>query len=131
MMKLLNREDIAEASKYIAIAGAATIGTVAALTMLNKRNSRSVGRNQLAVITGCDSGLGYSFANYCHERLGMTVVAFVHDEDSVGAKNLRDAHVDSDTFYVCKLDVVRVDLTDAAYKFVVDLIDKDPTLRKF
>ena len=129
-MELLGKEEYAGVTKYLAIAGAATIGTVAAITLLNKRYARSVGRNSLAIITGCDSGLGYAFANYCHERLGMTVVAFVHDEDSVGAKNLRESHPDCESFYVHKLDVVRVDLSDAAFKFVVDLLEKNPTLRK-
>lgn len=129
-MELLNREEYAGISKYIAIAGAATIGTVAAISLLNRRYARSLGRNHLAIITGCDSGLGYAFANYCHERLGMTVVAFVHDEDSVGAKNLRDSHPECESFFVCKLDVVRVDLSDAAFKFVHDLLAKDPNLRK-
>lgn len=130
MMELLNREEYAGISKYIAIAGAATIGTVAAISLINKRYARSVSRNNMALITGCDSGLGYAFANYCHEKLGMTVVAFVHNEDSVGAKNLRESHVDCESFYVCKLDVVRVDLSDAAFKFVKEILAKDPNLRK-
>lgn len=129
-MELLRREEYAVVTKYMAIAGAATIGTMAAIALLNKRYARSVSRNNLAVITGCDSGLGYAFANYCHEKLGMTVVAFVHDEDSLGAKNLRNSHAECESFHVHNLDVVRVDLSDAAYKFVRDLLDKDPNLRK-
>ena len=42
---------------------------------------------QAVVITGCDSGLGYSLARYCH-RLGMVVVAGCHQENSEGGEEL-------------------------------------------
>ena len=40
------------------------------------------------MITGCDSGLGYSLAHWCHDQ-GLVVVAACHSHHSnIGADNL-------------------------------------------
>ncbi|XP_031825632.2 SDR family oxidoreductase shroud [Nomia melanderi] len=46
--------------------------------------------NQAIVVTGCDSGLGYSLALHCRQ-LGATVIAGVLRNDGLGARNLREA----------------------------------------
>lgn len=46
----------------------------------------------LIVITGCDSGLGYSLALHC-QALGATVLAGVLNPDGQAAKNLTDSKV--------------------------------------
>lgn len=46
--------------------------------------------NQAVVVTGCDSGLGYSLALHCRQ-LGATVIAGVLRSDGPGARNLREA----------------------------------------
>lgn len=47
---------------------------------------------RLIVITGCDSGLGYSLALHC-QALGATVLAGVLDPDGQAARNLTDSKV--------------------------------------
>lgn len=55
----------------------------------------------LIVVTGCDSGLGYSLALHC-QALGATIVAGVLDPDGQAAKNLAEK----------KIIVYRLDNTD-------------------
>ncbi|XP_066599031.1 estradiol 17-beta-dehydrogenase 2 [Prorops nasuta] len=50
-------------------------------------SSDAVAPNQVVVITGCDSGLGYSLALYCR-HIGITVIAGVLQIDGPGAKVL-------------------------------------------
>ncbi|XP_032664945.1 D-beta-hydroxybutyrate dehydrogenase, mitochondrial isoform X2 [Odontomachus brunneus] len=57
------------------------------LCVQEKLNSK-----HLIVITGCDSGLGYSLALHC-QALGATVLAGVLDPDGQAAKNLTDSKV--------------------------------------
>lgn len=47
----------------------------------------SVTKKKLVVITGCDTGLGYSLAKHCH-RLGLSVASGCLDTESDGAKDL-------------------------------------------
>lgn len=53
----------------------------------------------MLVITGCDTGLGYSWANYGHE-LGFQVVAGVLNEESEGSKDLKKREI-----FVLPLDI--------------------------
>lgn len=52
------------------------------------RSRDKVSSNQAVVITGCDSGLGYSLALYCRQ-LELTVIASVLKIDGPGAKDLK------------------------------------------
>lgn len=74
---------------------------VAFLYNLYKINSfRKVSAKTAVLITGCDSGLGYSFARHCNE-LGMTVFSCVLNENSQGADDLKLR----ENTYVLRLDV--------------------------
>ena len=48
-------------------------------------------RSKAVLITGCDSGFGFSMAAHAHNVLGMTVVAacFCPDGDQTGAEELK------------------------------------------
>ncbi len=47
---------------------------------------------KLVVITGCDSGFGFSFALYCCQQLGMVVVATCHNaHGDSGAQQLEES----------------------------------------
>lgn len=62
---------------------------------------QKINANHLVVITGCDSGLGYSLALHCR-ALGATVLAGVLEPDGKTAVNLTENGV----------AVRRLDLTD-------------------
>ncbi|XP_078034898.1 SDR family oxidoreductase shroud [Augochlora pura] len=65
--------------------------------------------NHAVIVTGCDSGLGYSLALHCRQ-LGATVIAGVLQNDSPGAKKLKEKDV-----FVYSLDVTKpVSVTDFA-----------------
>ncbi|XP_076384024.1 SDR family oxidoreductase shroud [Megalopta genalis] len=65
--------------------------------------------NDAVIVTGCDSGLGYSLALHCRQ-LGATVIAGVLRSDSPGAKKL----MENDAF-VYSLDVTKpISVTDFA-----------------
>lgn len=56
-------------------------------------------------ITGCDSGLGFSLANFCHE-LGMVVIAACHTTSSMqGAEELEQLGSSGRMFVIRKFDV--------------------------
>jgi NAD(P)-dependent dehydrogenase (short-subunit alcohol dehydrogenase family) len=56
-------------------------------------------------ITGCDSGLGFSFANYCHD-LGMVVIAACHTASSKqGAEELERLGGSGRMFVIRDFDV--------------------------
>ncbi|KAJ8674300.1 hypothetical protein QAD02_005562 [Eretmocerus hayati] len=59
------------------------------------QDRRSANPTELVVITGCDSGLGYSLAVHCRENLGLQVVAGVLKPHGPGAQDLgkRGVHV--------------------------------------
>lgn len=62
--------------------------------LLNSKNERrSFGPEDMIVLTGCDSGLGYSFALNCKKNSAAYVVAGVHSIDSPGAKELVKAGI--------------------------------------
>lgn len=56
-------------------------------------------------ITGCDSGLGFSFANFCH-NLGMVVIAGCHTASSLqGAEELERLGSSGRVFVIRNFDV--------------------------
>lgn len=73
---------------------AVTAGGAFICAWLVKRRCRSqLSQDQLrvrvVVITGCDSGVGFSAALHCHKQ-GLTVVALVLSAGSTGARTLID-----------------------------------------
>ncbi|XP_076637290.1 SDR family oxidoreductase shroud isoform X1 [Colletes latitarsis] len=71
--------------------------------------------NQAVVLTGCDSGLGYSLALHCRQ-LGATVIAGVFKNDGPGARSLKENNV-----HVYPLDVTKTNS-------VVDFVDSVRTI---
>lgn len=70
----------------------------------------SISSNQAIVVTGCDSGLGYSLALHCRE-LGAIVIAGVLRNDGPAVKKLKEQDV-----FVLPLDVTKTNS-------VVDFVD--------
>ncbi|XP_076235153.1 SDR family oxidoreductase shroud [Calliopsis andreniformis] len=80
--------------------------------------------NQAVVITGCDSGLGYSLALHCRQ-LGAAVIAGVLKNDSPGAKKLREKDI-----YVYPLDNTKTEsVTEFATSVRTVLAEKNLALR--
>lgn len=62
-------------------------------------------KGKAVFITGCDSGLGFSFANYCH-NLGMVVIAACHTASSTqGAEELEKLGSSARMFVIRNFDV--------------------------
>nr|QQD86579.1 short-chain dehydrogenase/reductase [Laodelphax striatellus] len=79
----------------------------ASLFVLYRRYSSShkslkFSQSDIVLVTGCDSGIGYSAAKHCH-KLGFSVVASVIDLHSAGAKSLRN--LDDKSMSIIKLDL--------------------------
>ncbi|KAG7202621.1 hypothetical protein KM043_009806 [Ampulex compressa] len=60
--------------------------------LFSSKRREKISSKQLIVITGCDSGLGYSLALHCR-GLGATIVAGVLQNEGAGARKLRDNDV--------------------------------------
>ncbi|XP_008487645.1 D-beta-hydroxybutyrate dehydrogenase, mitochondrial [Diaphorina citri] len=69
-----------------------SLGSVAVLYLWKKIYGRSkpVVYNKQAVvfITGCDTGLGYTMAIYCKDKLNLNVISTCVSKNSEGARNL-------------------------------------------
>lgn len=59
--------------------------------------------NQAVIITGCDSGLGYSLALHCRQ-LGASVIAGVMRNDGDGARKLKEQDI-----FVYPLDITKIE----------------------
>ncbi|XP_076299531.1 SDR family oxidoreductase shroud [Lasioglossum baleicum] len=94
--------------KYVA--SAMSLCCIGGTYLYSRIQSRVKIRPKHAVIvTGCDSGLGYSLALHCRQ-LGATVIAGVLQNDGPGAKKLREKDA-----FVYPLDVTKpVSVTDFA-----------------
>lgn len=73
--------------------------TLVLVTYKILRSRENVKPRQLLVITGCNSGLGYSWAIYGW-KLGFTVVAGVLNEDGEGSNDLKNRGI-----HVLPLDI--------------------------
>ncbi|KAF7382888.1 hypothetical protein HZH66_013290 [Vespula vulgaris] len=74
--------------------------------------------NQVVIITGCDSGLGYSLALHC-QFLGATVIASVLDNTGQGAELLKEKGI-----IVLPLDITNDKSIENFYKDVHLLLNK-------
>ena len=81
--------------------------------------------NQIVFITGCDSGLGYTFALHAH-RMGFTVLAGCLQPDGEGSKQLMQ--LCSERLQVLGLDITNETSVRAAVKAVDDMLMQDPNL---
>jgi hypothetical protein len=74
-------------ARLIAWSAVATALVMVSVRLWVRKRRRMSTDRLLVVITGCDSGVGYSTALHCHSR-GLTVVAGVLNLDSSGAQDL-------------------------------------------
>lgn len=54
----------------------------------NVKSYEEIKEGDAIVITGCDSGLGYSLALHGQKNIGVQVLAGVHSSTSLGAQQL-------------------------------------------
>lgn len=97
-------------------------------TFLNIKDKKIGNENDLVIITGCDSGLGYNMAIKCH-NLGMNVVACVLNKSSEGASSL------TKNYGKCRLNILELDLKKSdtilrTQNSVQDLLNKNNNLSK-
>ncbi|KAG8228601.1 hypothetical protein J437_LFUL009306 [Ladona fulva] len=76
------------------------------------------------LITGCDSGLGFSLALRTHD-LGLWVFATCLREDGIGARRLRELCPNSQRLHVLKMDVTDATSVFTARDIVMKLIKKN------
>lgn len=77
-------------------------------------------RNQIILITGCDSGFGFSLAVHCHKTLDMTVIACCHMHHNSDGRNALGA---MGIHTIDNFDVTKQECIKEARKFVQKLID--------
>jgi Dehydrogenases with different specificities (related to short-chain alcohol dehydrogenases) len=92
---------------------------------LLRQNLSTGSANQIVFITGCDSGLGFTFALHAH-RLGFTVLAGCLQPDGEGSKQL--LQLCSERMQVLGLDITNETSVRAAFRAVDDMLVQDPDL---
>jgi len=98
---LLSKECLAAAG----IAVASSLGLILRSWRCQNKIEEEWYQNKVVFITGCDSGLGFSFANHCHS-LGMVVVAACHTANSTqGAQELEKLTSTKRMFVIRNFDV--------------------------
>jgi len=86
-------------------------------------------QGKAVLITGCDSGLGYSLAVHCHS-LGMVVIALCHTSSSeAGADALEQLNEDGRMFVVRNWDITAQGAAEAAQREAVRAIEKSGSLQ--
>ncbi|XP_037952996.1 D-beta-hydroxybutyrate dehydrogenase, mitochondrial-like [Teleopsis dalmanni] len=75
-------------------------------------------------ITGCDSGLGFSLALFCHRALNMTVISACHNIDSDGAKMLQKLS-DTKRMLTIELDLLKQSTIAHAHKITNELLTQN------
>ena len=85
------------------------LGALMVVYALRKRcrRGRHGLRNRTVLITGCDSGFGYSLALWCHEQ-GMEVLAACLHPDGEGGRALEKEGIQT-----IRLDLTNVDTIEA------------------
>merc|ERR1719341_2914353 len=89
-------------------------------------------QGKAVLITGCDSGLGYSLALHCHS-LGMVVIALCHTSSSnAGAdvlQQLNNDNKDGRMFVVRNWDITSKGAAEVAQREAVRAIEKSGSVR--
>lgn len=124
---LLKKPDILSFLKFSALS---TFSGATTYYLMNPREKRLLNEKNLVVTTGCDSGLGYSMAVHCHEKLKLSVVACVYKKSSKGAQKLMTMFENSKRFHICELDVTRDSSINELRRFVEDLLEKQEEFGK-
>lgn len=95
---------------------------------LNIKDKKIGNKNDLVIITGCDSGLGYNMAIKCH-NLGMNVIACVLNTKSEGANSLLQNYGEL-RLNIIELDLKKSDSILKTHNSVQDLLNKNNNLSK-
>ena len=110
-----------------------TLVTVFSGLWIYKKLKKQCRKQQLdtkvVVITGCDSGLGYSMALHCH-NLGMVVCATVLNPKGKVAKELQELGEATGRLLVIYVDVTVTSSIQTAVKQVAELFEKNTSLGK-
>lgn len=122
---LLKRPDFLS---FVKFAGFSTFSGLVTHYLMNPRERAVVKDTNVIVTTGCDSGLGYSIALHCHEKLNMSVVACVHQLNSSGAIKLKKLFENSNRFHMVELEITEDESIDGVKKFVNQLLESNKEL---
>ncbi|KAK7580299.1 hypothetical protein V9T40_000928 [Parthenolecanium corni] len=79
------------------------------------------------LITGCDSGVGYSLACHCAE-LGVSVFAACLNSDSFGAQHLLQLHHEQRNVHVIQMDVRETESVQNALTKIKRILSDDKNL---
>jgi NAD(P)-dependent dehydrogenase (short-subunit alcohol dehydrogenase family) len=124
----LHKPDLAS---FIKFATLSFFSGVTTYILANPRGKRLLSEKNLIVTTGCDSGLGYSIAVHCHEKLKASIVACVHQKHSRGAEKLKAKFGNSKRFHMCELDVTQNSSINELRRFVEELLETKEELGNF
>lgn len=103
---------------------AAISGSVYLFCKLMKMNNSIKTSNAVIVITGCDSGLGYSLVHHCLE-LGFYVFAGVLHLDSAGAESLNKLK-DTGKLTIFAIDVTSPEDVNQSLQLVSNFLSNKP-----
>lgn len=103
-----------------------SICTVYILYRMIKRPQKILPKKENAIlITGCDSGIGYSLACYCHD-IGITVFAGCLNTNSLGSSNLQKLQ----DVYVIELDVRNIQNIHSAAAIINNILKENSSIGK-
>jgi 3-hydroxybutyrate dehydrogenase len=112
---LLKRPDFLSLVKFSAFSG---VSALTSYFLMNAREKHSMNGKNVIVTTGCDSGLGFSIAIYCHEKLNMCVISCVNNHKSRGALKLREMFGNSNRFHMIELEITKDESIEHVRKYV-------------
>ncbi|KAJ4447489.1 hypothetical protein ANN_09496 [Periplaneta americana] len=102
--------------------------TLAAVAYVRRREKITAIENRVIFITGCDSGLGYSFALHAH-KLGFIVIAGCLNVHGEGAQQLQNLCLER--LHIIQLDVTNTTSIESAVQSVETILKENPKFRKY
>ncbi|XP_055906244.1 D-beta-hydroxybutyrate dehydrogenase, mitochondrial [Eupeodes corollae] len=87
------------------------------------RKLKTFSPKNVVFITGCDSGLGFTLALFCHS-LNMTVISGCHSCKSEGAKLLQSVS-DPKRMITVELDLLKQDTIIKAHKLIREIVENE------
>ncbi|XP_069682628.1 estradiol 17-beta-dehydrogenase 2-like isoform X4 [Periplaneta americana] len=97
--------------------------TLAAVAYVRRREKITAIENRVIFITGCDSGLGYSFALHAH-KLGFIVIAGCLNVHGEGAQQLQNLCLER--LHIIQLDVTNTTSIESAVQSVETILKENP-----
>ncbi|XP_069682627.1 estradiol 17-beta-dehydrogenase 2-like isoform X3 [Periplaneta americana] len=101
--------------------------TLAAVAYVRRREKITAIENRVIFITGCDSGLGYSFALHAH-KLGFIVIAGCLNVHGEGAQQLQNLCLER--LHIIQLDVTNTTSIESAVQSVETILKENPKFRR-